>query len=139
MSQSKDKAFKDLQRQWYKKLKKSGFDDIEKDEDNLKSWSSDFFRRHKTDHKEYHREYNEDKFKAHEEYYRMAEEFLTNYHFENSTDRFIWSQHAEAVSIREIVRMLKVKRIKSYKFKVHETIKRLKRLMFLGLGRADDR
>lgn len=122
----KSKEFKELQREWTKKLKKSGFEDIEQDEDHLKSWSYEFFR-----------EYDENKFKAKEEYYNMASEFFNNYHFENSTDKFVWFQHSEGVSIRDIVKMLKVKRIKSYRFKVHETIKRFRRLMFLGLGKDD--
>lgn len=126
MSQ-KNKEFAKLKSKWYGKLKKSGFQDIEKNEYDLVDKSYIFSR-----------DYDPDKFRAKEEYYRMAEEFLTNYHFQDNTDRFIWSQHAEGTSIRDIVKLLKVKRIKSYKFKVHAAINRLQRLMFLGLGSSDD-
>lgn len=117
------KELKALTRKWYAKLKSKGFEDIEQEDGNLKVWESRLFKQG----------YNAEKFKAKEEYYRMAAKFLNDHHFDSDIERFIWSQHAEGVSIRDIVKMLKVKGKPAYRFGVHKTIMQLKRLMFLGV------
>lgn len=113
-----------IKRLWEIKLEKSGLGNIEQQDGNLKIWSSYFFKTR----------YDETKFKAKEDYYRMASQFLNDYHFQNDVDRFIWSQHADGISAKDIVKMLKIKGVSSYKNGVHRVIKRLTRLMFLGVG-----
>lgn len=111
----KSKEFKDLKDKWYKKAAKSGFKDIEQDEDNLIVWASHLFRA----------TYDATKFQAKEEYYRAAGHFLHDYEFDSKRDRLVWEKHAEGLSIAKIVKELKKKNRKIHKMLVHEIIKRL--------------
>lgn len=83
---------------WYKKLEKEGFVDIESDEDNLKSWSAKFSSRR-----------SQDVWQAKEAYYHMATNFLNDYQFESAFEKKVWEYHAEAISIRDIVKLLRKK------------------------------
>ena len=88
---------------WYKKLKDEGFEDIEQDEDTLKSWSSTHFNK-----KGFSPEYRMSKI----EYYQMATNFLNDYTFESNLDKIIWEYHAEAISTRDIAKLLTAAKIK---------------------------
>lgn len=110
----KTKEFLELNKKWQKKLKKSGFEDIEQDENSLKSWSMIFLLN-----------YEPITWKAKEDYYRLAAQMLQDYKFSSKTEKFIWEEHAKGTSIRSIVKLLKRKGIKTYKCKVHATIKNL--------------
>lgn len=117
-----DKKFKALQNKWYSKLKDSGFNDIERDGDQLKT---DPMQNVTTF-------YNQDCFEAKQTYYRMVGEFLHNYKFEDIKERLIWELHSEGVSIRDSVIELKKRGYKAYKRQVHETIQKLVKEMYLG-------
>lgn len=122
MSQ-KDKDFQKLKAIWDKKLAKEGLEDIEQPNGMLKKWAGAFF-------KDRHKRFGSVSFEAKEEYYRLAGQFLHSYPFETETERKVWELHSEGMSIREIVRTLGSKRIKTYKDKVFAVIKRLTAEMF---------
>ena len=94
-SQFKTKEFKTLKNSWYSKLKKSGFNDIEQDENLLKVW----------DNKHFLVRYG-DSFKAKEEYFRIAGQFLYEYEFENKLEKHIWTKHIEGLSVHDIAKFL---------------------------------
>lgn len=113
------KEFKELQKHWYSKLERTGFDDVESNEDMLTDWHSTHFkeRNRSTD------------IGAIEEYYRIAGHFLHSYQFESKKEQTIWSYHSEGLSVRDIVSVMRTRRFKVYKRLVHETIQRLKKEM----------
>lgn len=125
-----DKSFKSLQAEWDKKLKASGFEDIEdrnSDKEFLKSWHSDYFRCR----------YTTDEFEAKREYYEMACRFLHEVFFDSDTllffgvrdeEREIWELHSKGNSIRDIAALLGVKKCRVEKI--------LSRLVDLMLERA---
>ena len=98
------KQFKNLRDRWYKKLKDSGFEDIEQDEDRLKEYSTTRFTSGKNNKlpPDQIKTLNDSK----EEYYRVAGHFLHEHEFNNEVDRFIWQKHAEGHSYRDITKML---------------------------------
>ena len=81
---------------WYAKLKAEGFDDIEQDEDNLKIWTSHFFKRKS----------NIDLIESKIEYSHMTTSFLHEYTFKTELDKIIWTYHNEAISVRDIAKLL---------------------------------
>lgn len=104
---------------WYKKLKKEGFDDIEDDEGRLKSWAVKFNNRR-----------FQQLWQSRETYYYLATQFLNDYKFENRMEKFIWEQHVNAASVRDITTALKKARIaKSNRQTVWLVIKRLEQHM----------
>lgn len=88
--------FDKLQEEWYRKLRESGFNDIESDEFNLKIWSDRFIQQHA----------DPVLWQAKEEYYRLAERFLNEHKFESNLDKVIWEYHANALSARSIAALL---------------------------------
>lgn len=84
-----------LRAYWYEVLKQQGFDDIEADDENLKVWSSKFTRKKSLD-----------TMQAKEEYYRMATNFLREYKFKSRLERIIWEYHTNAISVRDIAKLL---------------------------------
>lgn len=116
---TKSKEFKALKAKWYKKLKDTGFEDIEQDETYLKVWSSYFFKVN----------YNATLFEAKEDYYRMAGYFLNEHKFESEYDRLVWSMHADGLGIREIAKRLRRKKMKAYVTLVHSVVRRLSKVM----------
>lgn len=116
------RKFKQLQSQWYSKLKDAGFEDIEdtsSPDEMLKSWHSSYFEiRH-----------DPEVFKAKQFYYAKAEHFHTQklerpqYELFNKDD-MIWDMHMQGVSIRDIALKLELKI-----WKVHRVISILKSIM----------
>lgn len=103
-------AFKRLKAQWYSKLAKSGFEDIERNENELILWHSEYFlgdRRHATAVVE-----------GKINYYRIAGQFLHDHAFNNAHEKEMWRLHAEGKSIRDIMKVLK----KFSKRKVHTVL-----------------
>jgi len=102
---NKKQPFKKLQNEWYKKLKDSGFEDIETPGGFLKGLSSSSGKpSNKEGYSWGERElYNKSK----EEYYRLAGHFLHDYKFESNIEKFIWELHSNGVSVRSIVSVLK--------------------------------
>ena len=110
------KKFKDLQAKWYKKLEKSGFDDIEK-LDHIKF---------QTESSYYWRNYGHEKFAEKQRYYQLAGQFLHQYVFDSPRDKEIWRLHSEGLAIKTEIPK-KIKDIK--RSQIHETIKRLRKIM----------
>ncbi len=109
--------FEKLKAKWYAKAAKAGFEEIERNENDLKVGSSRLFIRHK---------YTKELWEAKEEYYRLAEHFLNEYKFENDLERIIWEYHTNAISAVNISKLLtkaKVSKLKDGAIK--KTIKRL--------------
>lgn len=119
------KEFLALQRKWYKKAEKSGFEDIEQPDENLKIWSYRFVKACENDPTLH---------QSKEEYYRLAGSFLHEHLFKDQKSRLIWQMHSEGVSIRNIVKALKSRRFKTYRREVHQIIQDLAALM---LKKAD--
>jgi hypothetical protein len=115
----KDKNFQKLQQKWYAKLEKSGFKDIEQDEDNLKRWSSDFTTKKFLD-----------TYEAKADYYYMATQFLNDYKFETQIERVIWEYHAEGISNRNVAKLLKKVKISMSHSSVLIIVSRLKKIMY---------
>ncbi len=122
---------------WYKKLKKEGFDDIESNEDNLKSWSSRFATKRSV-------ELQQDR----EAYYTMATTFLNSYAFESPLEKAIWEYHVEAISIKDIAKLLRKAKVRKIagKYKVdHNSVwsvvskleKAMKRIYLSGYEARD--
>lgn len=120
------KDLKKLQKLWYDKLKKEGFDDIEQDENYLKRWDSHWFNS----------QYSPEYFQNKAEYYRAAGKFLYEHQFKSELERQIWAKHAEGLTIRDIVTVLRKARFKLYRRMVHETIQRLTKTMIENLGNS---
>ncbi len=111
---------KQLQAEWYGKLKNEGFKDIEQDEDNLKNWASFYFGV----------KYTPTTFENKQEYYTLAGQFLYHHEFANMFEEFVWKLHSDGLTLAEIVEQLKFHRfeVKS-RSPVHLIIKRLAKEM----------
>lgn len=124
--------FKTLQLAWYKKLKESGFDDIENisksGRELLKKWHSLYFVCR----------YDPQTFEAKEEYYRRAAQFLHEHRFEwipgtsliNFQEREVWRLHSDGKPIRTIADIMIQKGHKTNKDYVHAIILRLRDIMW---------
>lgn len=95
----KTEEFKLLKKEWYEKLEKNGFKDIEKTTVNttwLDAWHNFRFKgipivqRIST-----------------EDYYHWAQGILFTYLFKNKTHRLIWELHCEGKSRRQIAGLIK--------------------------------
>lgn len=118
MSSKED--FQKLQKKWYKKLEDSGFEDIESDEFNLKTWSSTFHLKHSLE-----------TWQAKAEYYQLATNFLEEYKFNSNLDKIIWEYHSNGLGARKIATILKDAKIKvSNRTTIWEVIKKLKSSMY---------
>lgn len=118
----KDKDFLALQDKWYKKLKSSGFNDVEQDESRLRQSSNTELHKRGLYDDPLRRE-------ARQEYYRLAGQFLHDYEFEDNKEKVIWEMHSDGTSIQDIVVAMKSRNFKVYKRYVHETIQRLAKEM----------
>lgn len=108
-------SYEKLKEVWYKKLERSGFEDIEKDEFNLKQYSSRFAEA--TVVRNWH---------AKSEYYSMAGQFLNNYKFNSRLEKIIWEYHSNGISIRDIVKILKKVRVSQLKrARIHQILAKL--------------
>lgn len=126
MAKTKKDSYLSQREVWYKKLKRSGFEDIEMNETQLKRYSTDFntITVVRT-------------YEAKTEYYSMARRFLNSHQFETPRERIIWEYHSNAISCRNIAKILnKISRKKTNKDLVNIVIKRLtkemKRLYLVG-------
>lgn len=118
--------YRKLRKEWYAKLKESGFNDIEASETRLKSTSYDNLV------------YPSEKqlpssivLQAKIEYREMADDFLNTYAFKSNLERVIWEYHANSISYRNIAKLLytaKITKTKNYDF-IFQIVKRLKAIM----------
>lgn len=93
-------AFKKLQKEWYIKLKKSGFEEIEDlKTGGLQKWHASY----------YMNTYPTFVFQAQREYYYLATHFLTSHSFSHEIERLIWSLHSEGMPMRKIAKEVKSK------------------------------
>jgi hypothetical protein len=93
--------FETLQKIWYKKLKESGFEDIEKPDGQLKVRSALF------NSKSFLKTID-----SKITYYYLADDFLHTHTFTNSLEQTIWEYHINAISTRDIAKILRAAGIK---------------------------
>jgi len=116
---SKQDEVKKLKKIWYNRLKESGFEDIETDEFNLKTWSTEFYRK-----KDW------TAWQSVNEYYRLASIFLQEHKFINNLERIIWEYHANGISARNIALLLKQTKVADLeKSNVNNRIRALRTIM----------
>lgn len=123
------KSYQELKDTWYKKLKKSGFEDIEQDNGLLKSWES--HRVLKESAKGHSVSTILQRVESKTTYFRLAGQFLYDHTFETDLDRIIWTKHAEGMSKRAISQTLKKMRFKRSPTFIQTTIMRLREAMKL--------
>lgn len=116
----KQPSFEETQAKWYKKLERSGFEDIESDQNNLKVWSSVFFARHSIE-----------QIQAKQAYYQMATNFLGDHKFETRREKIIWEYHANGISYRDISKTLKRVNVKLSHTAVQNIVHKLQAAMYL--------
>ncbi len=118
LKQYKPDEYAKVREVWYKKLERSGFEDIEQDEYNFKTGLNSYRFRNSDVPRDYH---------AKSEYYSMAGQFLHAYAFASTLEKVIWEYHSHAISVRNIAKLLrKVKtRRKMNKDSVNEVVQRL--------------
>lgn len=119
MSTPKPKSLKQLTREWDKRLKDSGFEDIEQRDGRLKRWESHFFKQRPDV------EFQE----AKTSYYRMAGYFLHEHKFEDDVIKLIWQLHSEGLGQRTIIKELKHRGLRGHFNFVGSTIRTLAALM----------
>lgn len=115
---------KQLLDKWYKKLKNSGFDDIENEDGRLRTGANNNIENIQT----------VDSFENRQEYYRLVGHFLHEHQFKSAFDRIVWQLHGEGKSTREIVAHLKSKNFKVYSDKVNKAILALRKAMKVLYG-----
>lgn len=123
--------FKKLNKEWQKKLKDSGFKDIEDKNEELIMNS---FHQIKGDNKNFIPVLAEQK----QEYYRMATHFLEEYTFESKLEKEIWRLHSEGLGYRPIINQLSTSKHKLYLIKMHLIVNSLKTRMFKLYGVTKD-
>lgn len=120
MSNRKKTEYERVRDVWYKKLKKEGFEDIEHYDGSINigtprslNWGDELQRQLVQD------------------YYCMAYHFLNEFPFETPLDKIIWEYHAEGLSIRDIVKVLKQTRVArgTNRIRVWKTVKKLEDTM----------
>ncbi len=112
--QFRTKNFLKLKDQWYKKLAKSGFEDIENTslpDPDLKH--CDVIRFNKV---------TPDAYETRTKYFSNCRDLLNTYKFETKLHKRIWELHSEGLSLREIETVIK-KRYK--KDSIHNIIRKI--------------
>lgn len=117
----KQLTLKEQQELWYKKLQKEGFEDIESDEHHLKFYTSQFAAK-----------FIPETWQAKARYYQMATNFLEEYKFNTKLEQVVWEYHVNAISYRDIAKILKKVRLvkNTNRTTIYKMIKRLKEKMF---------
>lgn len=96
----RNREFKQLQKTWYKKLEKAGFEDEEKLVGNdmvLQRFHSRIFKQIPASY-----------MAAQVAYYQLAAAFLYQYDFDSSKDELLWRLHSEGVSAYHMVKIFKI-------------------------------
>lgn len=118
----KSTSYSALKKIWYAKLKKSGFNDIEMPDGDLKGRSTEFSRDRAT--------YQYGGLEAKGEYNRLANFFLQEHEFASRLEKTIWEYHVNGLSIRNISTVLKKAKVRvTNRDFIHQIIKRLKQQM----------
>jgi hypothetical protein len=115
-TQAKPKTLKQLQRTWYAKLKKEGFEDIESPKGGLKRSALGLLE---------HATYGDNAL-TRASYYRMAGYLLHDYIFENQREKLVWSMHSEGKDQRTMIKELRRRRMRGANFDaIRATIQKL--------------
>lgn len=91
------KLTQQLKLKWDEKLKKSGFEDIESDEYNLKNWDS--FR--------FQRLFTPDQFEANQRWWELVSQLTHEFKFKSARDKKIWSLYTSGETVRNISKKVK--------------------------------
>lgn len=125
VSQYKTSQFKALQKDWYQRLKESGFEDIE-DTDSplelLKTWHSMYFQKRHTP----------ESFELNQEYFNIA----TGYFNETEIEPYelkIWTHYTNGLTVRAIAEKMNQQGYRTNKDSVNRTIQYLVEIMKRGL------
>jgi hypothetical protein len=95
----KKSDFDKLKNEWYQKLKDSGFDDAENGSEELKVRTYDMLSGKGSSNQG-------GGWEAKASYYQMATNLLNDYKFETHQESLIWEYHSNAISIRDITKLL---------------------------------
>jgi hypothetical protein len=126
---TRNTSYAELRKVWYKRLKKSGFVDIEANDYDLKNPS------YRYAHLDRRAQFTMQQAKIHwaakQEYYYLANHFLSDYKFSDLRERNIWEYHSNGVSVRSIVDILNKlpKRKKVTRDKIWKIIRNLSKIM----------
>jgi|ERR1700677_914761 len=119
------KNLKKLQAIWAKKLKDSGFKDIENKDGRLERESAMPVV--------YQTNFGHEgaivKFEATREYYALAGQFYHDYKFSSDIEKKIWFLHSQGVTARNIVKLVRTKTYKANKDPLSALIRRLAAVM----------
>lgn len=116
---SKKPDYHKLKKTWYKKLKDSGFNDIEYADGSIPSGLSPNENQN-----------NPLTRQAITEYYYLATHFLNEHKFNSELEKTIWGYHADGISSRDISELLtKTKVAKMKRTKIQNIIRILKQKM----------
>ena len=106
------------------RLKKDGFEDIEKNEHELKTYSNVLTK------SENNRRIA-GPINGKEAYYKLATWFVNDYKFKSNLEKVIWEYHSNGLSIRNISRVLQTAKVSSKtKDQIWFIIVRLRKAMF---------
>ncbi len=100
VSEFNTKKFRSLKTKWYKKLLKSGFNDIETSNEYLKIPSKEVLRESRISSKQ-----------SKEDYYYLADQFLNEYNFKSDLEKTIWEYHCNGLGSPAISDTLRKARI----------------------------
>lgn len=103
---SNNKSFLKLRDEWYAKLRKEGFNDIE----DVNS-PNEFLKRH-DDHWFRTRFKTPMQFSAKQEYFYRAAHLLHTHTFETQLEKAIWDLHCQGYSYREIASMVTKEKVR---------------------------
>lgn len=114
----KNQNLQKLIKDWDRKLKESGFNDIEeRDTDRLKSWAGNVAlnneicdRSRKTDYKHKYGYTSLTWKESQEEYYRIAGQCLHEAEFKSEKHKIIWQLHCEGLTNKEIADKINAKK-----------------------------
>jgi len=119
-----DDDFKSLQKLWYKKLKDSGFEDIE-DFEGCRILKRSFSA--------YTWQHTQQDFDEIQDYFRLAGQFYYEHRFENKLEKEIWRLHSEGVSYREIAEILRTHKQKVNKDSVQKIVSKYSKMIRMRL------
>lgn len=120
--------FEQLQADWYEKLKQSGFEDVEQNEEYLKQYSSHNFQSGKNGKSQ---EGILQNYESKQEYFRRAGQFLYEHAFENDVAKMIWKFHSDGSPYRKIPGQLRPLGIHKSAGQVQRIIYKLEAAMLL--------
>lgn len=139
---AKPKTYEQLKSEWYAKLKKKGFNDIEDNQGRLKEYHSHKFLKNASHHsleeykmmssasiKHISNAYRESK----EQYYYMAEHFFNSHKFESKLDAAVWELHSQGFTNNTIPIVIAHAHKSMTRRKVQVIVTRLRAIMLGGL------